>query len=307
MKSSDEMYIALMRSQTMQDKLIEKLALKQRYGSRSIEDARLALSKHVALVSDKKSGLINIDAQDIDPLFAAKLANLQVEELRAMLGRLAVTDVQQRRVFHEQQVKKTQVSLAAAELRFRQALEKAGMQATSVWLAESSVMAGAGLRGQIVALEIQLQTLSSFATPENPDVRRISSQLAALRSQLAKYEQGTGRANATPVQQEAAQAYRDLKVQETMLDSFVRQLEITKIDESKEGPPVQVVDVALPPEIRSSPQRTKYVVNAGVAGVLLGIVLALAKSYLGRMRNSEEGRSRLAAMRRSWAFKKNSA
>ena len=224
-----------------------------------------------------------------------------------MLGRLAVTDVQQRRVFHEQQVKKTQVSLAAAELRFRQALEKAGMQATSVWLAESSVMAGAGLRGQIVALEIQLQTLSSFATPENPDVRRISSQLAALRSQLAKYEQGTGRANATPVQQEAAQAYRDLKVQETMLDSFVRQLEIAKIDESKEGPPVQVVDVALPPEIRSSPQRTKYVVNAGLAGVVLGIVLALAKSYLGRMRNSEEGRSRLAAMRRSWAFKKNSA
>lgn len=304
MKSSDEMYIALMRSQTMQDRLIEKLALKKRYGSRSIEDARLALSNHVALVSDKKSGLINIDAQDADPKFAANLANQQVEELKLMMSRLAVTDAQQRRLFYEQQIKKTQASLAAAELRFRQALEKAGMQATSVWLAESSVMADAGIRSQIVALEIQLQALSRFVTPQNPEVQRIGSELAALRSQLAKYQQGTGRPNATPLQQEAAQAYRDFKVQETMLDSFVRQLEITKIDESKEGPPVQVVDVALPPEIRSSPQRTKFVTNAGLGGVLLGIVLALAKSYLGRMKKSKEGSLRLQTLKRSWAWRR---
>lgn len=304
MKSSDEMYIALMRSQTMQDRLIEKFALKKRYGSRSIEDARLALSSHVAVVRDKTSGLINIDAQDTDPQFAAQLANQQVEELKLMMSRLAVTDAQQRRLFYEQQVKKTQASLALAELRFRQTLEKAGMQSTSVWLAESSVMADAGIRSQIVGLEIQLQALSRFVTPQNPEVQRISSELAALRSQLAKYGQGTGRPNATPAQQEAAQAYRDFKVQETMLDSFVRQLEITKIDESKEGPPVQVVDVALPPEIRSSPQRTKYVTNAGLGGVLLGIVLALAKSYLGRMKKSREGRERLATLKRSWAWRR---
>jgi uncharacterized protein involved in exopolysaccharide biosynthesis len=305
MKSSDEMYIALMRSQTMQDSLIEKFALKQRYGSRSIEDARLALSSHVAIASDKKSGFINIDAQDTDPQFAAKLANQQVEELRLTLGRLAVTDAQKARLFYEQRVKKTQTSLAEVELRFRQALEKAGMQATSLWLAESSVMAGAGLRSQIVSLEIQLQALSRFVTPQSQEVQRINSELAALRTQLARYEQGTGRSSATPAQQEAAQAYRDLKVHETMLDSFVRQLEAAKIDEAKEGPQIQVVDVALAPEIRSSPQRAKYVTNAALAGVLLGVVLALVKSYLGRMKNSEQGSSHLAALRRAWWFRKS--
>ena len=305
MKSSDEMYIALMRSQTMQDSLIEKFALKQRYGSRSIEDARLALSNHVVIVSDKKSGFINIDAQDTDPQFAAKLANQQVEELRLTLGHLAVTDAQKARLFYEQRVKKTQTSLAEVESRYRQALDKAGMQATSVWLAESSVMAGAGLRSQIVALEIQLQALSRFVTPQSQEVQRINSELAALRTQLARYEQGTGRPSATPAQQEAAQAYRDLKVHETMLDSFVRQLEAAKIDEAKEGPQIQVVDVALAPEIRSSPQRAKYVTNAALAGVLLGVVLALVKSYFGRMKKSEQGSSHLAALRRAWWFRKS--
>lgn len=304
-KSSDAMYIALMRSQTAQDSLIQKLALKTRYGSRSIEEARMALSNHVTLSTEKGSGLINIDAQDTDPKFAAHLANQQVEELKLMMSRLAVTDVQQRRLFYEQQIKKTQDSLAAVELRFRQALEKSGMQATSVWLAESSVMAGTGIRSQIVALEIQLQALSRFVTPQSPEVQRISSELAALRTQLAKFEQGTGRPSATPAQQEAAQAHRDLKVQETMLDSFVRQLEITKIDEAKEGPPIQVVDIALPPEIRSSPQRTKYVTNAALGGMLLGIVLALAKSYLRRMKNSSQGANHLDALKRSWAFKRS--
>lgn len=302
MKSSDEMYIAFMRSQTMQDRLIQKMALKQRYGSRTIEDARLALSSHVVLASDKKSGLITIEAQDTDPQFAAKLANQQVEELNIMMSRLAVTDAQQRRLFYEQQIKKTQASLAAVETRFRQAQEKSGMQITSV-LAESSLRAGSDIRGQIVSREIQLQALNRFATAQNPEVQRIASELAALRSQLAKYEQGSGSSNATPLQHEATQAYRDLKVQEAMLDSFVRQFEIAKIDESKEGPPVQVVDVALPPEIRSKPVRRKIVMNAALGGILLGIVLALAKSYLGRMKNSKEGSSRLQTLKQSWAFK----
>ena len=136
-------------------------------------------------------------------------------------------------------------------------------------------------------------------------MQRINSELAALRTQLARYEQGTGRSSATPAQQAAAQAYRDLKVHETMLDSFVRQLEAAKIDEAKEGPQIQVVDVALAPEIRSSPQRAKYVTNAALAGVLLGVVLALVKSYLGRMKNSQQGSSHLAALRRAWWFRKS--
>ncbi len=302
-KSSDEMYIALMRSQTVQLSLIDKLALKDRYHSKTTEDARQSLNSAVSLRSDKKSGLITVEAQDTDPQFAAKLANAQVAELSLLLGHLAITEAQQRRLFYEQQIDKTQQSLAVVEARLRQALGKSGLQMTSL-MAEGAIRGGADIRGQIVAREIQLQALGRFITPQNPEMQRLSSELSALRAQLAKFEQGSGHnSSATPLQQEAAIAYRDLKVQEAKLEAFVRQLEVAKMDEAKEGPAVQVLDVALPPELRSEPKRRKMVTAYLVIGALLGLVMALGKAYLRRVSQSATGRERWVDLKRSWSFK----
>lgn len=306
MKSSEDMYIAFMRSESVQNSLIEKLDLKQRYHSRNIEEAQQALSDNVALVSDRKSGLISVSAQDTDPQFAARLANAQVAELNILLSRLAVTEAQQRRLFYEKQIEKTQQSLSEIEARFRQAQEKSGLQFTSL-MAETGIRASAEIRGQIAAKEIQVQALSRFATPQNQDMLRLSSELSALRMQLQKYEQGSGHSgSATPLRQDALDAYRDLKVQEAKLDAFVRQLEAARIDEAKEGPAVQVVDVALAPERRSKPERRKMVIAYLVTGILLGVVAALLKALWRRASQSVSARESLIALKRSWSFKARS-
>lgn len=302
MKSSEDLYISLMRSNTVQDSLIEKLKLKERYGSRVIEEARRDLTYNVSLSTEKKSNLIVIEANDTDPQFAAKLANQQVEELKTLLNRLAVTEAQQRRLYYEEQIKKTQVSRAEAEVRFKRAQKESGMQLSSI-IADSSLQASVGIKGQIASREIQSQAMSRFATAQNPDMQRISSELAALHTQLLKFELGTERTIGTPLQQETLQAYRELKVQEAMLNSFISQFEMAKFEESKEGQPIQVVDPALPPEIRSKPVRRTMVLNGGLVGLLLGILAALVKYYLGKLKISEEGNLPLQELKRSWSFK----
>jgi uncharacterized protein involved in exopolysaccharide biosynthesis len=301
-KSSDQLYVALMRSQTMQDTLIKKHDLRKKWGSRSIEDARLSLSTAVSIGTDKLSGLINIAAKDPDPVFAAELANSHVEELHKMLDRVATTEAQQRRMFYENQIAKTQTNLAAAELRFRQAQESSGIQVTSM-LAESALRTSTELRAKITALEIQLQASSAFVTAKNPDVQRVVSELDALRARLAQLEQGSGHTVATPRQQATMHAFRELKVQEAMLDGFVRQLEVAKIDEAKEGVPVQIVDIAIPAEIRSTPQRTKMVTAAGVIGLCIGVVLAFLRAGFRRLGRDEESQVRLQVFLRSWALR----
>jgi hypothetical protein len=287
-KSSDQLYVALMRSQTIQDAVIKKHELRKKWASRSIEEARLSLTKAVSIGADKQSGLINIIAQDPDPGFAAELANSHVEELHKMLDRVAITEAQQRRMFYENQIARAQTNLAAAELRYRQAQETSGIQVTSM-LAESALRTSAELRAKITALEIQLQASSQFVTAKNPDSQRTSSELAAMRARLAQLEQGSGRPIATSRQQETMQAFRELKVQEAMLDAFVRQLEVAKIDEAKEGVSLQIVDPAIPAEIRSFPQRTKMAFGAASLGLGIGVVLALLRSWArGRGRNLEK-------------------
>ena len=303
-KSPDEMYVAFLGSEGMQNRIIAELKLQERYEAKTLTDTRLALKTQVRFASDKKSGLLSIEADDKDPAFAAELANRHVVELRAMLGRLAVTEAQQRRQFYEQQIQQTQDKLALAEVAFRAAKEKSGMQVTSV-LAETGVRASAELRGQIAAREVQLQAMSRFATAQNPDTQRIASELSALRAQLNKTEQGSGesKAAASPLHQEAVKSYRDVKVQEAMLEVLIRQYELARVDEAKEGPLIQQVDVAMPAERKSKPKRAQIVLVAAFAGLFLGVLVAFVRRALKKAQSDPASAGQWLALKKAWSLR----
>jgi len=303
-KSPDEMYVAFLGSVGMQNRIIAELKLQERYEAKTLSDTRKALKEQMRISSDKKSGLLSIEADDKDPAFAAELANRHVVELRAMLGRLAVTEAQQRRQFYEQQIQQTQDKLSLAEVAFRAAKEKSGMQVTSV-LAETGVRASAELRGQIAAREVQLQAMSRFATAQNPDTQRIASELSALRAQLNKAEQGSGesKAAASPLHQEAVKSYRDVKVQEAMLEVLIRQYELARVDEAKEGPLIQQVDVAMPAERKSKPKRAQIVLVAAFAGLFLGVLVAFVRRALKKAQSDPASAGQWLALKKAWSLR----
>jgi len=303
-KSPDEMYVAFMQSEGLQNAVIKQFNLQERYEAKTLVDARNALKGFVRIAPDKKSGLITIEADDKDPEFAAKLANAHVEELRSLMGRLAVTDAQQRRVFFEQAIAKNQTELAEAEANFRTAKDKSGMQVTAV-IAESAVRAGAEMRGQIAAKEVQLSAMSNFATPQNPDVQRLAGELSALRSQLKKLEQGSGGdEKSSPMEQLAVKSYRDIKAREAMMGVLVAQYESVRVDESKEGPLIQQVDVAVAPERKSKPKRALIVIVAAFTGLFLGVLIAFVRRAIRAAIESEYGEAQIMRLKHAWSFKR---
>ena len=301
-KSPDDMYVAFMNSDHLLNNLIERFHLRERYEAKTLIDIRIRLKSLAKIATDKKSGLIAIEFEDEDPLFAAQVANAYIEELSHMLDQLAVTDAQQRRVFFEGQIKKVQDNLSSAEIAFRQAKEKSGLQVTSV-IAETGVRASAELRGQIAAKEVQLQSLTRFATPQNPEIQRITSELFAERAQLQKLEQGSGQAVGNTLQLEAVKAYRDMKVQESMLEVLIKQFELARIDEAKEGPLIQVVDAATPPERKSKPMRALIVLISATAGLFVSLLLAFLKVSLSNMGQSPQGLEQMRLLKKAWAWR----
>ena len=299
-KSPDDMYVSFMTSEGFQKKIIDHFNLMDRYHCPFVIDCRQSLSQHARIVSDKKSSLMSIEVDDVDPVFAANMANTFVEELSILLGRLAVTEAQQRRLYFENQIKKTQDDLSLAETQFRNAQHRSGLQLPTVE-AETGVKAIAEMHGQIAAREIQLQALKSYATKENNDVKKLVTELAAMKMHLLKLERGSlDTSNPQSIQQEAIQSYRNMKVQESMLEAFAKQYELAKVDESKEGPLVQVVDSATPPERRSSPKRTQLVVNSALGGFVFSTLLAFLRNMLRNTAQSSEGRAKLHALKRAW-------
>ena len=309
-KSTDEMYIALMRSQSVQSALIEQLKLKERYSAKNTDEARLALSSNVAILAQKKTGMLLIEAQDKDPEFAAQLANAQVKELNVILSRLAVTEAQQRRAYYEQQIVKIQTKIPQLEFEFKDAQKSSGLEVASL-LSEAGT-----LPGHIAAKELQLQVLSRFATGQNPELKRLAVEISALRAQMAKYELSkTAQKNSEQSQpgqtlenartnfvQKATQAYNTLKIQEALLDGYVKQLELAKEDEAKEGPAVQVVDEARAPEIRAKPERRKMVLAYTVTGLIIALVLAGLRAFMRHMQSTSEGQQRWSQLKRAWRF-----
>jgi tyrosine-protein kinase Etk/Wzc len=65
-KSPDEMYIAFMQSETLQNAVIKKLDLQARYDKKTLFETREELKKTVKILADKKAGLISIEADDED-------------------------------------------------------------------------------------------------------------------------------------------------------------------------------------------------------------------------------------------------
>jgi capsule polysaccharide export protein KpsE/RkpR len=282
------MYVALLRTRRVQDALIARFDLKARYNQETLSGTRAVLGNRVDIKADKKSGLITINVDDLDATFAANLANAHVDELRKVMTGLAITDAQQRRAFFEQQVSQAKAALAKAEIAFRQAQTASGFVVSQA-LAEVGVREGARVRGQIASREVQLRSLTQFTTAENPDVRRLTAELSALRQQLQKIEQGGGAASGADQEHGmvAVQAYRDVKVQEALLETLIRQYELARSDEAREGPLLQQVDIATPPERALKPKRLYVALAGGVASLLVGLLVALLSAKISRLRSDE--------------------
>jgi uncharacterized protein involved in exopolysaccharide biosynthesis len=103
-KSSTEMYVAFMQSNVVQDVIIVELNLTQLYQTKTQEDVRKILTSRVKITTDKKSGLIAIEAQDQSPEMAAKLANAYLKPLRTFLNRMSLEEAHLRRDFFAQQI-----------------------------------------------------------------------------------------------------------------------------------------------------------------------------------------------------------
>jgi uncharacterized protein involved in exopolysaccharide biosynthesis len=268
-KSPDDQYVALMQSATVSDRIIDRFDLMKVYEDKYRFEARKDLASNVRISVGKKDGLITVEVDDHSPQRAADMANRYVVELREMTSHLALTEAQQRRMFFEGQLKQTRDRLTQAQ----QALQASGFNPGAL-KAEPKAAAEryAQLQAQVTSAEVRLQTLRRSLTDTAPEVQQQQTQLDALRAQLGKVEDTTP----TDGGSDYISKYRKFKYEETLFDLFSRQYEMAKLDESREGALIQVVDTATLPEYKSKPKRAIVaVVTTLISLALISIFLAV--------------------------------
>lgn len=266
-RNSSDQYLALMQSTLLTDRLIDRFRLIEAYKTEFRVDARRQLAANSRISLGRKDGLVTIEVDDHDRQRAADLANAHVEELRLLLSRLAVTEAQQRRVFFEQQLEQAQERLVRAQV----ALQSSGFGQGALRAEPRAAADEYGrLKAEVTAAEVRVQSMRSSLTDGAPELQQAQSTLAALRAQLARTERaGAGASAPGRGGSDYISKYRDFKYHETLFELFARQYEIARVDESREGAPIQVIDIATPPEKPTGPRRVRLAALAGGAALLL--------------------------------------
>lgn len=288
-----ELYIGLLKSRTIADRLIEQFSLMKLPKVETREDAREVLQK-VTQISAGRDGLVTVKVTSKIPRLSAAMANAYVAELALLNDRLAVTEAQSRRQFFEKELARIKDGLAKAET----ALGDAGISEKALKFNPTAVgQVVASLQAQIMAKELMLASMRGYLAENSADFRLTRQELSALRAQLDKLDKDQPAGEDS----EYVRLYRDFKYHEALFEQMSKQFELARLDELKEGAVIQVVDVAVLPERKANLHKA---IVALVAWLLSGIVLLMYVFIRGALRDTGQDparASRIAAIRAGFA------
>lgn len=268
LRSSSDLLVGVLSSQTVEDRLIQRFDLKKVYGARRTEDARKRLENFTDIVVDRKSQIITIKVTDKSAERAAAMAQAYVEELNHTVADVSTSSARRERVFLEERLHAVTQDLETAEREFSQFASKN----SAIDIKEQGkamLEAAATLQGELIAARSELEGLRQFYADSNVRVRAAQARVNELDNQLKKV--GGDNDGAVPekaMQGEAlypsirqlpvlgvtyADLYRKTRVQEAVFETLTREYGLARVQEAKEIPTVKVLDPPQVPEKKSFP------------------------------------------------------
>lgn len=293
LKSTSDIFVGILSSRTVQDKLIQQFDLKKLYHARRMEDARKKLARHTDISVDRKSQIISITVTDHDPQRAAAMGRTYIAELNRLVAELSTSSARRERIFLEERLQAVNKDLESAEKEFSQFSSKN----TAIDIKEQGkamVESAAILQGQLIAAESELEGLRQIYNDNNVRIRSIRARIHELKHQLEEIA-GKGEPLSASSTQQAdplypsirqlpllgvtyADLYRRTRVQEAVFESLTKEYELAKVQEVKEIPVVKVLDSPSIPDKKSFPPRLLIMVLGTALGLCVASTWILGKA-----------------------------
>jgi capsule polysaccharide export protein KpsE/RkpR len=296
-KTSGALFIGVLRSRTVQDRMIDKFDLRRVYRVRRYDSARKELGQKTFIAEDRKSGIISVTVTDRDKHRAATMAQEYIYQLNVLMSELTTSRAHRERVFLDERLRDAKQELDSAS---KDLGEFSSKNATIDLKDEGKaiVEVAASLQGELIAAQSQLRGLEQIYSPNNVRVKSLRARIAELEAKLKQVGGANGittgaAGDSSPDQNDnflypslrqlpiLGERYGDLylraKIAEKVYEFLTAQYEMARVEEAKEIPSVRVLDPAIPPERKSGPPRTIIVISGTLLFVVVGIFWILAK------------------------------
>jgi capsule polysaccharide export protein KpsE/RkpR len=303
-QSSTNQYIGMLWCNSLLDSIIDRFNLIKFYRVKYYEQARKKLNDYVIINMGKLDNIISIEVTAKDAKMAAEMANAFIEELDKLLQRLALEEAKGRQAFLEKERVQAMHNLTKAEESLRTFSEKNSVLQIDAQT-KGVIEYIAKLRAEIDAKEVQIQVLRQQATPFNYDVVRLDTEIKGLKDKLraaeSQYENCLSdvclpSSKAPSIGLEYLRLFREVKFQESLYRLYEQLVEIARMDLARNFAVIQVLDPAMPPEMRSN-QRLSPAILVGFLTFFIMIFIVLGQEYWQQFMKNEDNEKGVTAIR----------
>ena len=300
-----DIFIATLKSMHTRRSMVHTFSLKERYGVETMTDAVETLAEKT-VIDKSEEGTIVISVLDRDPQMAAQMANhytVILDSTNKAIGQISARErmgfIQVLRIEGEARLDSVMGNLQ--EFQSEHNAISIEDQARAV------IGAAAAMQTDAMELEIMRQGMIASGLDESHDrVKKLEREILLrqdamtfLRDGLNADSRGMMRGPQTLEMEEnlflplrdipkVAQDYaileKDVLVQKALMQLLLQQEAESLIESRNNTATVQVLDPAIPPEIKARPQRVLIVFVAGVLSLFASISYTLGAVYVRNLR-----------------------
>lgn len=312
--ANGDVYFGLLGSRSVANSIIDRLNLMKVFGTSSRETAQRILQGSSGFFPGA-GGMIVITVRDTNAQLATDIANAYTEALGEQEDRMNYAEAARQQRFFETQLTQERQALAVAEDALKKEQQSSGVVALDAQT-QIGLSTIAATRSQIQGLQVQLATLLESATDQNPQVRTLRTQIAALQGKEHALEASSGIAGvgAAPaagrlpqLNLDVAHRERDVRYHEARVSSLAGSYEAARLSQQQSSPQYEVVDRAVVPEERSWPPRSMYLALSAGAGILAGLFAILLRLFARRVSADPRQVQHLRTIRHNFSLRRRRA
>jgi capsule polysaccharide export protein KpsE/RkpR len=281
---------AVLQSNAVADAVIEKFSLKTRYRADYIEDAREDLWRHCSVKPVPKPSVVQVTCEDKEPAFAKEMLTFLVQRGNEVFRGVSVSSASEEVRFLEARVAQLRNQADGTSDRMRVFQETHGIVDLDSQ-AKSVVSALAGLQGQRINKQLELEYAQTFSSGDESSIQALEMQLALVTAKVRSLEdvsaapsksadQKAARRGVFPKALEVPQLraefeklYRDRRVAEASLIVSLERLENARANEARDVSTFLVMDPATLPTKKDRPKVSLIVALSAMLGFLFSLML----------------------------------
>ncbi|NQT97409.1 MAG: hypothetical protein HQ562_06675 [Candidatus Marinimicrobia bacterium] len=294
-------FLAILRSRkTMQD-VVQKFKLIEYYNVEYLEEA-IAELKNNSNFEIEEEGTISIsvtastswfhpkDEMEFCKRLVADISNYFVKKLDEVNNNLKGEKAKLHRQLIEKRYNMNIHDLQVAEDNLNSFQKKYNTLALPEQTS-AAIEIAATIKAQKIFAEVKYEVLKHSYSVDHPDIQNVKREINQLEMQLENMDRGIERDFLFPKFKEIpdlgielARFIRAVEIQNKLYIFLTQQYEEAKIQEAKDTPTLQILDLAVIPEKKYKPNRANIVVASFFASLIFSIIIILSFQSISNYR-----------------------